>query len=88
MVDFFFFGIKMVSMKKKLDFQFNDIAILRLVSPVAYSDTISPICLPVTGYFDGLPGKQAVVIGWGSLSDGISRILLIIKWNSSIVIQI
>ncbi|EFX75604.1 hypothetical protein DAPPUDRAFT_323225 [Daphnia pulex] len=49
---------------------YNDIAIITLVSPVAYGPTISPICLPTTSFYTSYAGKEAVVVGWGSLKEG------------------
>jgi hypothetical protein len=51
--------------------QFNDIAILKLDSPVKFSNTISPVCLPSSGTKDLYVNKEAVVVGWGALQEGI-----------------
>jgi hypothetical protein len=45
-----------------------------LVSPVAYGPTISPICLPTTSFYTSYAGKEAVVVGWGSLKEGMVEI--------------
>ncbi|KAI9553935.1 hypothetical protein GHT06_019206 [Daphnia sinensis] len=51
---------------------YNDIAIITLMSPVTYGPTISPICLPTKMFSTTYAGKEAVVVGWGSLKeDGI-----------------
>jgi hypothetical protein len=42
----------------------NDIALIKLASPVYFSDTIRPICLPEQG--EALPvGKDCAAAGWG-----------------------
>ncbi|XP_055704303.1 uncharacterized protein LOC129802468 isoform X2 [Phlebotomus papatasi] len=49
----------------------NDIAIIVLKKPVAYTDHIQPICLPTknTIYF---PGMTCTISGWGSIQSGKS----------------
>lgn len=49
---------------------YNDIAILKMDSPVEFSDTISPVCLPSFGTTDLYVNKAAVVVGWGALQEG------------------
>lgn len=45
----------------------NDIALIRLASPVGFSDTVAPACLPDEGLI--LPhGAPCYVTGWGRLS--------------------
>ncbi|XP_056130470.1 chymotrypsin-like elastase family member 2A [Lampris incognitus] len=45
----------------------NDIALIKLSSPVTFSDTIMPACLPDSGFI--LPhGAPCYVTGWGRLS--------------------
>ncbi len=52
----------------------NDIAVLVLASPLNFNDDkIGPVCLP--GNIDTSAGKEAVVIGWGSLKQGIIIII-------------
>ncbi|BET01568.1 protease [Nesidiocoris tenuis] len=41
----------------------NDIALLRLDQPVAFSDTIQPVCLPNPA--ESYVGQKASVVGWG-----------------------
>ncbi|KAI9553933.1 hypothetical protein GHT06_019204 [Daphnia sinensis] len=48
---------------------YNDIAILKMDSPVEFSDTISPVCLPSFGTADLYVDKAAVVVGWGALQE-------------------
>ena len=61
----------------------NDIAIVELTQPVAFSRFISAICLPTAG--DNLPleGDNLIVAGWGrTTSDSPeSRILLQVELN-------
>ncbi|XP_050541929.1 chymotrypsinogen 2-like [Daktulosphaira vitifoliae] len=46
---------------------YNDIAILTLDKPVKFSKEVHPICLPQSK--SSYIGKQATVIGWGSLKE-------------------
>ncbi|XP_057376097.1 clotting factor G beta subunit-like [Daphnia carinata] len=46
----------------------NDIAILTMASPVNFTSTISPVCLPSLGTRERYAEKAAAVIGWGSLA--------------------
>ena len=48
----------------------NDIALLKLAEPIAYTSEISPICLPEvdTVFRDGM---ECVVTGWGVTSTGV-----------------
>ncbi|CAL9694130.1 unnamed protein product [Knipowitschia caucasica] len=47
----------------------NDICLLQLSAPVAFSDRIRPICLPAQG--STFPaGQPSWVAGWGSLQEG------------------
>ncbi|KAJ0036471.1 hypothetical protein NQD34_005148 [Periophthalmus magnuspinnatus] len=47
----------------------NDIALIKLESPVTLSDTITPACMPVAGYI--LPNEApCYVTGWGRLYTG------------------
>jgi len=42
----------------------NDVAIVKLATPIPFSDTIRPICLPTAG--EAIPvGKTCVAAGWG-----------------------
>jgi hypothetical protein len=42
----------------------NDLALIKLATPIDFSDTIRPICLPTAG--EALPvGKTCVAAGWG-----------------------
>lgn len=48
-------------------FNSNDIALIKLSSPVSFSDTIMPACLPERGFI--LPHRApCYVTGWGRLS--------------------
>jgi len=45
----------------------NDLAIIKLDSPLKFSDTVRPICLPAKG--EALPvGKTCVAAGWGRIN--------------------
>jgi len=42
----------------------NDIALVKLASPIPFTDTIRPICLPTAG--EAIPvGKTCIAAGWG-----------------------
>ncbi|XP_058448771.1 uncharacterized protein LOC131428745 [Malaya genurostris] len=51
---------------------YNDIALIRLSTPVNYTAYISPICLPVTDELKKLSteGKKMTVAGWGQTETG------------------
>merc|ERR1719422_2964349 len=51
------------------NFPFNDYSILKLTSPITFSETISPICLPAITS-EQYVGVLATVTGWGRLSSG------------------
>ncbi|KAI9554652.1 hypothetical protein GHT06_019925 [Daphnia sinensis] len=51
----------------------NDVAILTLSSPVPYSATISPVCLPPQGSSDQFVNREAAIIGWGTVEEGGSQ---------------
>ncbi|XP_057375476.2 transmembrane protease serine 11D-like [Daphnia carinata] len=44
----------------------NDIAILTMDSPVTFTSSISPVCLPSPGANDTYVNQTAAIIGWGS----------------------
>jgi hypothetical protein len=51
--------------------QFNDIAVLTIDSDISYSTAISLVCLPpFNNTVDQFVGKDAAIIGWGTLSVG------------------
>ena len=47
-----------------------DFALLRLASPVTYSDAVQPICLPSACTTDCSPGSPAEIAGWGDTTEG------------------
>ncbi|XP_057376100.2 chymotrypsin-like protease CTRL-1 [Daphnia carinata] len=49
---------------------YNDIAMITLDSPVTYTSTISPFCLPAPGLADRYVGSEAAIIGWGDVQQG------------------
>jgi Trypsin len=50
--------------------QYNDIAILTLASPIQYTASISPVCLPNIGDTNQYINYEAAVIGWGASREG------------------
>ena len=56
--------------------QYNDVALLTLDSPVQFSRSISPVCLPTLGTNEQYVAKEAVVVGWGALKEGTPSALL------------
>ncbi|XP_028287528.1 transmembrane protease serine 9-like isoform X2 [Parambassis ranga] len=49
----------------------NDIALLRLTSPVEFTDYIRPVCLAASGsVFNN--GTECWVTGWGAVNEGVS----------------
>lgn len=54
-----------------LIFQYYDVAVITMDSPVAFTKKIKPICLPTGGAT--YAGKTATVIGWGSLRESMYK---------------
>ncbi|XP_034462641.1 transmembrane protease serine 2 isoform X2 [Hippoglossus hippoglossus] len=44
----------------------NDIALLKLNTPLTFTSTVKPVCLPTFG-LNISPGRQAWITGWGAL---------------------
>jgi len=44
----------------------NDIALIKLKKPVAFSSKISPVCLPAKSFTDALYNENAIVMGYGT----------------------
>jgi hypothetical protein len=42
----------------------NDIALIKLPRPIAYSPNIAPVCLPYSNEFS--PGTDCYIAGWGA----------------------
>lgn len=49
---------------------YSDVAILTMDSPITYTKTVRPICLPPNGARE-YHGMMATVIGWGSLRESM-----------------
>ncbi|GAB6019517.1 hypothetical protein CHUAL_001093 [Chamberlinius hualienensis] len=47
----------------------NDVALLRLETPVQFSDYVRPICLPSLSEESIVNGRMCTVIGWGQLQE-------------------
>lgn len=61
-----------------------DIALLKLASPVTYSNTIRPVCLSQTG--SPFNSRKAVVAGWGTTSNKDSLTIHRQKWLREAVV--
>ena len=66
-------GVKLVVKHKGFSMEtlHSDIAILVLKSPVQYTNTVKPVCLPKDKKLYN--GKKGTVAGWGLLSERGSR---------------
>ena len=49
----------------------NDIALIKLPRPIAYSSNISPVCLPYKQEFQ--PGTDCFIAGWGAQDESHKR---------------
>ena len=49
----------------------NDIALIKLPRPIAYSPNISPVCLPYSHEFS--PGTDCYIAGWGAQDEDHKR---------------
>lgn len=56
---------------------YSDIAILTMDSPVTYSKTVRPICLPQHDTSRQFSGAVGTVIGWGSLRESMRTALFL-----------
>ena len=50
----------------------NDLAVITLSSPVTYTSTISPVCLPTSN--DQYTDQEAAIMGWGTTIKGDTNI--------------
>lgn len=48
---------------------YNDVAVLTMDSPVSFSHSVRPICLPSSSSSKQYSGSTGTVIGWGSLRE-------------------
>ncbi|XP_057376099.1 tryptase gamma-like [Daphnia carinata] len=51
--------------------KYNDIAILILASPVVYTTSVSPVCLPQQATTEPEIIKEASSVGWGTIREGV-----------------
>ncbi|XP_077299761.1 CLIP domain-containing serine protease B8-like [Arctopsyche grandis] len=61
----------------------NDIALVRLTTPVTVTRFVSPLCLPFADTLErvqNLTGRQVIVAGWGSTNTGIMAGSATLKW--------
>jgi len=49
----------------------NDIAIVKLATPVQFNNNIQPICLPSSSSDNAADGSFGIVSGWGALGEGM-----------------
>jgi hypothetical protein len=49
----------------------NDIALIKLPRPIAYSPNIAPVCLPYSNEFS--PGTDCYIAGWGAQDENHKR---------------
>ena len=49
----------------------NDIALIKLPRPIAYSPNIAPVCLPYVNEFS--PGTDCFIAGWGAQDENHKR---------------
>ncbi|RVE65155.1 hypothetical protein OJAV_G00132850 [Oryzias javanicus] len=56
----------------------NDIALMELDRPVAYTEYIKPICLPAPQHIFDV-GKQVYVTGWGALREGANQAATVLQ---------
>ncbi|XP_053669190.1 CLIP domain-containing serine protease B4-like [Anopheles marshallii] len=62
----------------------NDIALLRLTRPVDYSETVRPICLPLSASLHNLNhvGQPSYTVGWGKTeTDTENEVKLMVELN-------
>ena len=66
-------GVKLVAKHKDFEWEtgHSDIAILVLKSPIKYTNTVRPVCLPAGKA--SYAGEKGTVAGWGLLSERGSR---------------
>ena len=57
----------------------NDIAILKLKSPLTFNDNVQPACLPHPSFMPENTGEIAVISGWGDTSFGKGYALIVIS---------
>jgi secreted trypsin-like serine protease len=48
----------------------NDIALIKLSTPVELTDYVIPVCFPYNTETDAYPGEQSIASGWGSTFSG------------------
>jgi secreted trypsin-like serine protease len=54
----------------------NDIALMKLSSPISYSDYIVPACIP-TSTLSNISGMSSIATGWGSTgAGGVTKVLM------------
>ena len=48
----------------------NDITLLRLWENINFGNTRRAVCIPQEGHSDGYSGRELIVSGWGTISEG------------------
>lgn len=59
----------------------NDIAIIKLQSPIEFNECVSPICLPEAN--QDHTGNTCEVSGWGTTSSEYFTTVIVSSWNGS-----
>lgn len=67
---------------------YSDVAILTMDSPVTYTRTVRPICLPQQDTSRQFSGAVGTVIGWGSLRESnYKKALMAFKLNQILIFR-
>ncbi|XP_075985634.1 venom serine protease-like isoform X2 [Anticarsia gemmatalis] len=48
----------------------NDIALIKVATPIQFNDRVSPVCLPFKFRSYSFAGKNVTILGWGTLEPG------------------
>ena len=62
-----------------------DVALIKLDSPVRFSDSVLPVCLPIEENLN-FEGRKGVVTGWGKTDPALSKFLFFWDNNGNLVI--
>lgn len=59
----------------------NDVAILKLATPLTFNDKVQPACLPAADFKPEAKGAKAVVSGWGKVSGDAKDVSPVLRWT-------